>query len=169
MELSPADRVLLAALEEGLPLVPRPFAVLGERLGLGEEEVLARLAALRAAGVINRAGLIVRHRELGFRANAMVVLDVPDDALEAAGTRLAREPSVSLCYARPRRPPLWPYNLFCMVHGRERRETLREIHAILMRAGLEAVPRGVLFSKRRFVQRAARYGPLDAASAETRA
>ncbi|MEJ5231889.1 MAG: hypothetical protein WHV64_06790 [Geminicoccaceae bacterium] len=167
MALSPADRALLGALEEGLPLVPRPFAALGVRLGLGEAEVLARLAALRAAGVINRAGLIVRHRELGFRANAMVVLDVPDDELQAAGTRLAREPSVSLCYARPRRPPLWPYNLFSMVHGRERRETLREVHAILMRTGLEAVPRAVLFSTRRFIQRAARYAPIEAGAAET--
>jgi hypothetical protein len=79
----------------------------------------------------------------------------------------SREPSVSLCYARPRRPPLWPYNLFSMVHGRERRETLREVHAILMRTGLEAVPRAVLFSTRRFIQRAARYAPIEAGAAET--
>ncbi len=157
MELSSADRRLLAALEEGLPLVPRPFAALGERVGLAEAEVLARLEALRAAGPINRMGLVVRHRELGYRANAMVVLDVPDPMVSAAGERLAREQAVSLCYARPRRPPLWPYNLFCMVHGRERLETLRLVHAVLMRSGLETVPRAVLFSGRRFVQRAARY------------
>lgn len=157
MELSPADRRLLAALEEGLPLVPRPFAALGERVGLAEKEVLARLEALRSAGIVNRAGLIVRHRELGYRANAMVVLDVPDEAVAALGARLAREPAVSLCYARPRRPPFWPYNLFCMVHGRERLETLRLVHAMLLRSGLETVPRAVLFSRRRFVQRAARY------------
>jgi DNA-binding Lrp family transcriptional regulator len=157
MELSPSDRRLLAALEEGLPLVSRPFAALAERVGLAEEEVLARLEALRTAGVINRMGLIVRHRELGYRANAMLVLDVPDEAVSALGGRLAREPLVSLCYARPRRPPLWPYNIFCMVHGRERLETLRQVHAILMRTGLETAPRAVLFSCRRFVQRAARY------------
>lgn len=157
MELNPTDRRLLAALEEGLALVPRPFAALGARVGLAEEEVLARLEALRAPGPINRMGLIVRHRELGYRANAMLVLDVPDGAVAALGERLAREPVVSLCYARPRRPPLWPYNLFCMVHGRERLETLRNVHAMLMRTGLETVPRAVLFSRRRFVQRAARY------------
>jgi DNA-binding Lrp family transcriptional regulator len=158
MELTPIDRALLAALEAGLPLVPRPFAALGERVGLAEHEVLSRLAALRGAGVINRVGLVVRHRELGYRANAMVVLDLPDAEVEAAGRRLAREPAVSLCYARPRRPPLWPYNLFFMVHGPERLATLRVVHAILMRTGLETVPRAVLFSRRRFVQRAARYG-----------
>lgn len=159
MELTPTDRRLLAALEEGLPLEPRPFAALGARLGLAEEEVLARLAALRSAGLLNRVGLIVRHHELGYRANAMVVLDVPDAEVETKGRLLAREEAVSLCYARPRRPPLWPYNLFCMVHGRERLETLRLIHAVLMRAGLETVPRAVLFSRRRFVQRAASYAP----------
>mgnify|MGYP000457009255 CR=1 FL=1 len=169
MELTPADRALLAALEAGLPLVPRPFAALGERLGLAEHEVLSRLAALRAAGVINRAGLVVRHRELGYRANAMVVLDIPDAEVEAAGRRLAREPAVSLCYVRPRRPPLWPYNLFFMVHGPQRLATLRVVHAVLLRAGLEGVPRAVLFSRRRFVQRAARYAPADAGSAEAAA
>lgn len=163
MELSPSDRRLLAALAEGLPLVARPFAALGERVGLSEGEVLARLEQLRAAGVIQRAGLIVRHRELGYRANAMVVFDVPDAALEAKGRLLAREAAVNLCYARPRRPPLWPYNLFCMIHGRERAETLRTLHAILRRTGLETVPRAVLFSRRRFVQRAARYDTADTA------
>ncbi|MCX7630213.1 MAG: AsnC family transcriptional regulator [Geminicoccaceae bacterium] len=156
MELSARDRGLLAALEEGLPLVPRPFAVLAARIGSSEAEVLERLAQMRASGVFNRMGLIVRHRELGYRANAMVVLDVPDAQLEAAGRALASEPEVALCYARPRRPPLWPYNLFCMVFGREREETERRIAAILWRCGLAEVPRALLFSRRRFVQRGAR-------------
>jgi hypothetical protein len=48
-----------------------------------------------------------------------------------------------------------------MVHGPERLATLRVVHAVLMRTGLEAAPRAVLFSRRRFVQRAARYGAPD--------
>ena len=77
MGLSTPERRLLAALEDGLPLVPRPFRVVAERAGLPEAAVPAMLAELRARGVINRLGLVLRHRELGYRANAMVVIDVP--------------------------------------------------------------------------------------------
>lgn len=157
MELSASDRLLLAALADGLPLLPRPFAALGEKVGITEAEVIERLRALREAGVINRFGLIVRHAELGYAANAMVVLDVADRDLERAGQSLAREAEIALCYARPRRLPLWSYNLFCMVFGRERAQTLGRIEAILARCGLVQVPHAILFSRRRFVQRAARY------------
>lgn len=162
MGLSDPERRLLAALEEGLPLLPRPFAALAERAGLEEARVIALLGGLRARGVINRAGLILRHHELGLRANAMVVLDVPDAEVEAAGQRLAQEPAVSLCYRRPRRPPLWPYNLFCMVHGRERAAVARQVAAILERAGLAHCPHALLFSARRFKQTGARYSAAAA-------
>ncbi len=157
MGLSEPERRLLAALEDGLPLLPRPFAAVAERAWLDEARVIALLGELRARGVINRAGLIVRHHELGLRANAMVVLDVPDEEVEAAGQRLAAEPAVSLCYRRPRRPPLWPYNLFCMVHGRERAAVVRQVAAILERAGLAQRPHALLFSIQRFKQTGARY------------
>ena len=157
MGLSTPERRLLAALEDGLPLVPRPFRVVAERAGLPEAAVPVMLAELRARGVINRLGLVLRHRELGYRANAMVVIDVPDAAAEAAGQRLAREPAASLCYLRPRRPPLWPYNLFCMVFGRDRALVERQVAALLATAGLEGRPHALLFSRRRFKQQGARY------------
>ena len=49
MALSAADRRLLEALEEGLPLVPRPYQALGERVGLAEEEVIEALRGVNAA------------------------------------------------------------------------------------------------------------------------
>lgn len=162
MELSGPERRLLGALEAGLPLEPRPYAALAARAGLAEAEVLELLRGLLARRVINRLGLILRHHELGFRANAMVVLDLPDGEVEAAGRRLAAEPAVTLCYRRPRRPPHWPYNLFCMVHGRDRAEVERRIEAILEAAGLAGRPRAVLFSRRRHKQRGARYGEAAA-------
>lgn len=158
MELSPNERRLLVALEAGLPRVPRPFAVLGARAGLGEGEVLRLLQGLLERRVINRLGLILRHHELGYRANAMLVLDLPEDEVDAAGTRLAADPAVTLCYRRPRRPPLWPYNLFCMIHGRDRGEVERRIRTLLDAAGFAGVPRAVLFSRRRHKQCGARYG-----------
>ncbi len=158
------DRRLLALLQDGLPLVPAPYAALGRRLGLDEAEVRARLAQLQAEGVISRFGLVVRHHELGYRANAMVVWDVPDDQVREAGRKLAALDFVTLCYRRPRRLPRWPYNLFCMIHGQDREEVLAQVAEAAALTGLEGVRREVLFSTRRFKQRGACYAaPAEAA------
>jgi DNA-binding Lrp family transcriptional regulator len=117
--------------------------------------VLRRLARMLDAGVINRLGLIVRHHELGIAANAMAVWDVSDDAIDVAGESVAAFPFVTLCYRRQRHPPEWPYNLFCMVHGRDRATTLRQVSEIGAGAGLADRPHAVLFSTRRFKQRGA--------------
>jgi DNA-binding Lrp family transcriptional regulator len=158
MTLADADRDLLAAVAEGLPMVARPYAAIGAAIGLGEDEVLARLRDLVATGVISRLGVIVRHHELGYRANAMTVWDVPDERVAAAGARLRELPFISLCYRRPRRPPAWRYNLFCMIHGRDRATVLDQVEVATGAAGLADLPRDVLFSVRRFKQRGARYG-----------
>jgi DNA-binding Lrp family transcriptional regulator len=163
MALSGSDRRLLAALEDGLPLVPRPYRALGERVGLSEAQVIETLRSLAARGVIRRLGLILRHRELGYRANAMTVWDVPDEQVRDAAAALTRLPFVTLCYRRPRRPPLWPYNLFAMIHGKDRAKVLAEVEEAIVAAGLDGVARAVLFSRRCFKQRGARYAPKEAA------
>lgn len=152
-----ADRILLQAMQGGLPLVSKPYMQVGALAGMPEREVLGRLERLLDGGVIKRLGIVVRHHECGYRHNAMVVWDVPDDDVHAAGYRLAESESVRLCYRRPRRPPEWPYNLFCMIHGRDRQTVLEEIRRIEEAAGLADRPRDVLFSVRRFKQRGARY------------
>ena len=157
MQLSASDRTLIAAVQDGLPLVERPYAALGATIGLAEDEVIAGLRRLTAEGIIKRFGVVVRHRELGWRANAMVVFDVPDERVAAAGRCLAGLPFVTLCYRRPRRLPLWPYNLFCMIHGRDRGTVEAQVEQATRTAGLEGVPQAVLFSRRCFKQRGARY------------
>jgi siroheme decarboxylase len=160
MGVSAADRRLIAAVQDGLPLVERPFAEVGRRVGLGEDDVIAGLGRLLAEGVIKRLGVVVRHHELGYRANAMVVWDVPDDRVAETGRRLAALPFVTLCYRRPRRLPVWPYNLFCMIHGRDRGAVAALIRRATAEARLERLPHTVLFSRRRFKQRGARYAPV---------
>jgi len=155
--LSQADRRLIAAVQDGLPLVPRPFAVIGETLGRTEEQVIAALGQLLADGVIKRMGIVVRHHELGYRANAMVVWDVPDGRVGDIGRKLAELPFVTLCYRRPRRLPDWPYNLFCMIHGRDRAAVESQIEHANQAVGLSELASAVLFSGRRFKQRGARY------------
>lgn len=157
MVLSQADRRLVAAVQNGLPLVSHPYAAVGAAAGMSEQEVIDRLAALQARGVIRRLGVVVRHHELGYRANAMVVWDVPDAYVEGVGQQLGAMDCVTLCYRRPRRPPRWPYNLFTMVHGRDRDAVLLSVDEMVEALGLADIPRAVLFSTRRFKQRGARY------------
>jgi siroheme decarboxylase len=157
MQLSASDRALIAAIQDGLPLVEQPYAAIGATIGLAEDEVIAGLRRLRAEGVIKRFGVVVRHRKLGWRANAMVVFDVPDERVKDAGEHLAGLPFVTLCYRRPRRLPRWAYNLFCMIHGRDRGTVEEQVEQATRSAGLEGLPRAILFSRRCFKQRGARY------------
>jgi len=157
MVLTETDRLLIAAIQDGLPLVAHPYAAIGQQLGLSEAQVIERLETMQDAGLIKRMGVVVRHRELGYRANAMVVWNVPDVDIVRIGELLAAEDCVTLCYQRPRRLPDWPYNLFCMIHGRERDGVLRRLEQLIECHGLGHIAHEVLFSGRSFKQRGARY------------
>ena len=155
--LTALERRLLIALQDGLPLAPRPFAVLGDAAGISEAEALERIRQWTAAGVIRRLGVIVRHRELGYRANAMVVWDVPDALVRPLGIDLAQQAGVTLCYRRTRAQPRWDYNLYCMIHGKSRAAAMERLDDIEERTGLGVFSRQVLFSLTRFKQTGARY------------
>lgn len=148
---------LIEVIQAGLPLVTRPYREIAGRLGCSEQAVIDKLRGMIDAGIIKRLGVVVRHHELGYRANAMVVWDVPDDRVDQLGQQLGKQDCVTLCYQRPRRLPDWSYNLFCMVHGRDRNEVLACIDRMVEGLGLDAIPHTVLFSGKRFKQRGARY------------
>ena len=155
--LDETDRRLLAAIQGGLPLVTRPYAEIGTRTGLAEAEVIGRLERLKQAGIIRRFGVVVRHHEVGYGANAMVVWDVPDERVTALGRCLAGFDFITLCYRRPRHLPQWRYNLYCMIHGKSREEVHAHLEWMVNRCGLQSLPHEVLFSRRRFKQRGAAY------------
>ena len=152
---------IIEAMQGGLALTSRPFARIAERVGTDEQTVIETVRELRAAGTIKRFGVVVRHHELGYRANGMLVMDVPDESVESTAGRLAEDPAVTLCYRRPRRPPAWPYNLFCMIHGRDRSGVERKVDALLLANNLQGRRSCVLFSCRRFKQRGAIYVSSD--------
>jgi siroheme decarboxylase len=151
------DARLIAAIQDGLPLVARPYAAVGARLGMTESEVMARIKALQDDETIKRFGVVVRHHELGYCANAMVVWDVPDEQVKVLGARIAQQDGVTLCYRRARQLPQWRYNLYCMIHGRSRTAVLEQIARLIDACGLQELHHEVLFSARRFKQRGARY------------
>ncbi|MDU8941841.1 siroheme decarboxylase subunit beta [Ovoidimarina sediminis] len=126
MSIAPETRRLIEACQAGLPFVPRPYAALAEDLGLSEAEVIERLGALKAKGVIRRIGIAPNHYKLGMVANGMSVWDVDDAVAEELGQRIGALDDVTHCYLRPRALPIWPYNLFAMLHGETRDEVERK-------------------------------------------
>jgi DNA-binding Lrp family transcriptional regulator len=128
------DLALIRATQGGLPLVPQPWHALAEELGATAEEVMARMEKMQQSGIIRRIGAVPNHYALGYKANGMTVWDVADTEVDRLGEIVGQLPFVSHCYRRPRRLPLWPYNLFAMVHAKSREEVeamAREIAALL--------------------------------------
>jgi DNA-binding Lrp family transcriptional regulator len=156
VRVAPADEPLAALVECGLPLLDRPYHAWAAALGVSGEHVRATLGRWLREGMLRRFGAVVRHHEAGFRHNAMTVFDVGDEAVDACGDALAAQRGVTLAYRRERAEG-WPYNLYCMVHGRERADVESAISAAIVRSGLAACPRAVLFSRRRYKQAGGRY------------
>ncbi|NIR58377.1 MAG: Lrp/AsnC family transcriptional regulator, partial [Gammaproteobacteria bacterium] len=139
---------IIAATQEGLPLVARPYDVVAAEAGVTPEEAMRRIERMLAAGIIRRIGVVPNHYALGYRANGMSVWDVRDARVGELGERVGALPFVSHCYHRPRHPPMWPYNLFAMVHGRDREEVEAQVTEIAAALGSEVRRYAVLYSTR---------------------
>lgn len=152
------DRVLVRALQEGLPRVARPYHAVAERLGVAPEGVLARVRTLLASGAIRRIGVVPNHYRLGWAANGMSVWDVDDDEVDVLGDAVGALACVSHCYRRPRRLPQWRYNLFAMVHGHDRTEVETKLAQIAAVLGCAARAHDVLYSTRILKKTGLRFG-----------
>lgn len=157
--LSDADKKLIAEIQGGLPLVSRPYEVIAKKLGLSEQEVIEQLQSFVDKGMIKRMGVVVRHRELGYHANAMVVWDIPDEKVVELAPCMSKFEFVNLCYRRPRRLPQWRYNLFTMIHGHDRDEVMNNLDFLIEECDLKNTVHEALFSVKRYKQRGAIYQP----------
>ena len=157
--LTDIEKVALrSAIEKGLPTSLLPYKVIAQQLAQTEQQVLSQISLWQNEGLIRRFGLVIKHRKLGYDANAMVVWNISNDDMDGIAQKLAKCAPVSLCYQRPRRLPDWPYNLFCMIHGTDRTLVLKKIRQITEQLGLESVQKDVLFSFKAYKQHGARYG-----------
>ena len=145
--MSTPDLEVVRTTQAGLPLVSEPYAEVARRMGIAEGALVARLQAMLADGRIRRIGAVPNHYALGYRANAMTVWDVEDAQVDTLGRQVGALPFVSHCYRRPRRPD-WPYNLFAMVHGRDREETQGLLEEIVPILGPALRAHDVLYSVR---------------------
>ena len=155
-QLDASERCLVRAIQDGLSITARPYAVVADRIGLSEAQVMEGIRRLRCEGVITHMGVIVRDHELGYGVNAMVVVDVPCAQVDMIGERLARVAPATRCYRRIRRSPAWPYNLYCMLDTRDRTEVMGWVEELLPDT-LGDLRHTVLFSRRGFHQHGTGY------------
>ena len=148
LRLDAIDRALIVATQGGLPLVARPYDVIGEQVGIAGSEVTRRLQALLEAGVIRRIGAVPNHYAIGWTANGMTVWDVADERIDELGARVGALNFVTHCYRRPRALPDWPYNLFAMVHGSSHDEVREKAGRIAELLGTDCRGSDILFSSR---------------------
>jgi len=146
MMLDELDRRIICATQTGLPVVPRPYEAVGVTLGISGELVRQRLQVMLEQGVIRRIGAVPNHYRLGFIANGMSVWDVVDERVDALGQRIGALSGVSHCYRRPRRLPVWRYNLFAMLHGRNRDEVEEQAGRIAEILGAACRARDIIYS-----------------------
>ncbi|MFT6206397.1 MAG: DNA-binding Lrp family transcriptional regulator [Colwellia sp.] len=159
ISLNEIEKIALCnIIEKGLPTHLSPYQIIAEQLALTEQQVLMQISSWQEEGLIRRFGLVIKHRILGYNANAMVVWNIPNDDIDNVAQELAKCAPVSLCYQRPRRLPDWPYNLFCMIHGTDRALVLQQINQITKQLGLEQIKKDILFSFKAYKQHGARYG-----------
>jgi DNA-binding Lrp family transcriptional regulator len=157
-EVMISDERIIAALDNGMSTeVKNPFALLAKNIGLTENEIIDGIKRLKSEGKIKRFGLVVKNRSVGFIHNAMVTLDVSDTEVDIIGENISKYPFVKLCYQRVRVLPEWPFNLYFMVHGKDRNLVLEQIEKIITENGLSNIPRNILFSKQCLKQKGASY------------
>jgi DNA-binding Lrp family transcriptional regulator len=152
--LSDEDITWIRVLQEDLPLVPRPFALLAEQIGCSEDDLFAWTAAAQGRGQLRRIAAVLYHRKAGFRANGMAVWKVPEAQIDDVGNRMAHFTSVSHCYQRPVYPD-WPYSVFSMIHARTPAECEQVAEAIAADTGIHE--RAMLYSSTEYRKIRLRY------------
>ena len=142
------DRAIILATQQGLPLVPQPYHLVAQQVGISPDEVMARMRAMLDDGMIRRIGAVPNHYALGYKANGMTVWDVVDERIDELGELIGKLDFVSHCYQRPRHLPDWNYNLFAMVHGHDRIETEQKAQQIAVLLGDACRAHEILYSTR---------------------
>lgn len=129
MEITELDKKIVRAMQDELPLVAEPFKLIAEEIDATEEQVLARLRLMQADGALRKMGAVLKHREVGFRANALGVWIVPEERMNEVADIMCAHMAVTHCYDRNVTPD-WPYNFYTMIHGTSR-EDCQQIAAVL--------------------------------------
>ncbi|WP_170447892.1 Lrp/AsnC family transcriptional regulator [Ruegeria arenilitoris] len=104
--LDDTDRRLLNRLQEDLPLTPRPYADVAAELGIAEQDLLDRLARMKADRVITRFGPFFDAAAMGGDF-CLCAMAVPEAEFETVLTKVNAHPEVAHNYERTHRLNMW--------------------------------------------------------------
>jgi len=148
------DKKIIGLIQKDLPLDPRPFALLADKIGITEDQFVERVLSLKKRGVIRRFGATLHHQEAGFSSNAMVAWIVPDKKIEEVGKAMSMFREVTHCYHR-RPQEGWKYNLYTMIHGDNRDECYQIAGRMSESTGIDEYE--LLFSEKEFKKTSMEY------------
>lgn len=152
--LSEQDKAIIKALQEDFPLCEEPYKILAQRVGISEEEFLRRVKDLVDEKKIRKMGAVLRHREVGFKANALCAWHVPPENLDAVAQIMISNAAVSHCYDRTP-VPNWNYNLYTMIHAKTRDECEKIIGELSAATGITDCK--ILYTKKEWKKTGMKY------------
>jgi siroheme decarboxylase len=129
------ERKFILALSRPLGIIKKPFAPAAKRLGLKESALLELVKQYKEKGLIRRLGLILAHRNIGFKSNVLVAWKVEGKDLGHAVDIFKNSGRVSHCYQR-KTSGAWPYNIYTMIHATSRQDCRRIIRMLCRKSGL---------------------------------
>lgn len=141
------DKDFIRELQKDMDIIDEPFVLAAKNLGMSENELFEKMRHYEDIGVMRRFAAILRHRQVGFTANGMIVWKVPEDKIKQVGETLGSFPQVSHCYERPTYGD-WPYNVFSMIHCKTHDEAYEVAKTIQGQINVDEYD--ILFSTREF-------------------
>lgn len=155
IKLDEIDKSIVRVLQGEFPLVAEPYKEFAKMAGITEDEFIVRAQKLKDIGAIRKMGAVLRHREVGFKANVLCAWEVPQEKLNAVAKNMAQNKSVTHCYDRNTAPG-WNYNLYTMIHGESREECENIVKKLKFENNLESAP-ALLFSKKEWKKTGMKY------------
>jgi len=157
---------IMQELQQDLALSPTPFKDIAAKFQVTEDELFDFMGELKENRKMSRFAAILRHRNLGFDANAMVIWDVPQAMVQDFAETASAEQAISHCYEREIYPD-WPYNMYTMIHARSQEQCLELIHNLAAQFDL-TTKYDILYSIKEFKKQRVDYFSPEIAEWHTR-
>ena len=130
------DKQIIRALQGNFPIVSQPYKQIAEEIGIDEETLLRRLNSMKETGVLRKMGAVLRHLDVGYRANALGVWVVAPEHMDEVAEKMCDHPEVTHCYDRNTTPD-WPYNFYTMLHGQTEKDCIELARQLSEETGIK--------------------------------
>ncbi|MEE8360158.1 MAG: AsnC family transcriptional regulator [Candidatus Omnitrophota bacterium] len=100
------DGKLIIALQEGMPIISRPYKEMADRLGISEDEAITRVKKLKEAGLIKRIDFRLDLKRMGL-ATTLVACKIPEREIQRAKEIILNCGNVTHNYLRDHDLNMW--------------------------------------------------------------